>query len=198
VRRTLIVLGSLLASVAVAAPAAQASSPIPCGDRVSSQAFTQWGDPNDYFLAPGGAFETGLGGWYGYGATTAPENEPWSVFGTGASSLMTTTAKAVRSPAFCIAAGEESVRLFVKRPGVAGAELDIRVTASQPGVYGFGSTQYTVAGDEPGWTVTDPIPVPAMFGTAGTETLTIAADPDGAAAPWLIDDVAIDPYRPCC
>jgi hypothetical protein len=194
----MITLGSLLAGLAIAAPGAQAGTVLPCGTRDLSQPFTAWGDGSDYFTAPDGTFESGLGGWTGYGLGIAAENEPWFVFGAGDSSSMRITKSAARSPVFCVAAGEEAVRMFVKSPGVSGSELGIRITASQPSTSAYASTGVEIDGDNPGWIVTDPIPVPSLFGTIGTENLSIRIDPDGPAATWLVDDVAVDPWRTCC
>jgi hypothetical protein len=195
VRRSILTLGSLLAGLGIAAPAAQAGTVVPCGDRTVSQPFTPWGDDNNYFSAPDGTFENGLGGWYGYGVGLSSENEPWSVFGSDDSSSVRLTSHSVKSPVFCVAAGEEAVRLFVKRPGVANSELDIRILAIQPSTSTYASNGISIDGDDPGWIVTDPIPVPSLFGTIGNENLSIRIDPDGAAATWLVDDVAVDPWK---
>jgi hypothetical protein len=195
VRRSILTLGSLVAGLGIAAPAAQAGTVLPCGGRTLSQPFTPWGDGNDYFAAPDGTFENGLGGWSSYGVGLSGENEPWDVFGADDSTSLRLWSRPARSPVFCVAAGEEAVRMFVKRPGVAGSELDIRIIAAQPLTSTFGATSVSIDGDDPGWVVTDPIPVPSLFGGVGTENLSIHIDPDGASATWLVDDVAVDPWK---
>src|SRR4051794_17557794 len=52
-----------------------------CANGATSQPFTQWGDSNNYFLAPGGNFESGAAGWTLNGARVVTDQEPWRVHG---------------------------------------------------------------------------------------------------------------------
>src|SRR4051812_41525382 len=52
-----------------------------CSNAPTSQPFAQWNDAKHYFLAPGGNFEGGLGGWSLGGARAVADQEPWRVAG---------------------------------------------------------------------------------------------------------------------
>lgn len=166
-----------------------------CSLRTTTTPFLPWGDTNRYFVAPSGTFEYGVGSWTATGwAWTVSENEPWRINGTSDRwSAQLLTGSALRSRAFCVGADEDSIRLFVRRPGVAGAKLVIRVIAT--GVNGELTTQYPVPGDSYGWTLTPRITMPDLRDINGQQTVTIAIAPAGTAAGWLVDDVMVDPWR---
>ena len=51
-----------------------------CGAQAATTPFAPWGDTHDYFLMPGGGFETGTPGWAVTGATKAVAgNETFAV-----------------------------------------------------------------------------------------------------------------------
>src|SRR4051795_3936727 len=63
-----------------------------CDNGVNTQPFAQWNDDNHYFLAPGGNFEAGTGGWNLNRSSVVNDQEPWKVSGDDGS-------KALRIPA---------------------------------------------------------------------------------------------------
>ncbi len=165
-----------------------------CGARLMSQPFVPWGDANNYFVAPSGTFEYGTSSWTVSGsAWTVAENEPWRVNGvTDYSSMQLLPASSVRSRSFCVGTDEDSIRLFVRRPGVAGSALSIRVTSSNP--IGTATNTYTLAGDAPGWAPSPRIGIPNLLDVNGQQTVTIEIAPVNNPAVWLIDDVMVDPW----
>src|SRR4051794_23217883 len=85
--RILCALGALAASAAVGTSSASAGLLVAtangCPSPTVSQPFSKWGDSNKYFLAPGGAFESGDAAWtLGGGAKVVSGNEPFYVHGS--------------------------------------------------------------------------------------------------------------------
>src|SRR5690348_6410300 len=66
------VFAATIAVSAIVAPVASASS---CGSQTLSSPFGRFGDWNQYYLAPGGSFESG--GWSG--GSVVSGNEPWKL-----------------------------------------------------------------------------------------------------------------------
>lgn len=173
-----------------------AGAPQYCKWRHTRQAFAAFGDAGDYFLAPRGSFEYGLAGWGSDGAEIAYENEPWYVRSAwDDQSVQIVEGSVLASTPFCFRAHENSVRLFVKRPGEVGASLDVVLTVTRAD----GAQQsvvFPIDGSlEAGWTPTDSLPIPE-FGWSGDLYLTISFAVHGPGA-WLVDDVFVDPLK-CC
>ncbi len=187
-----VVVGMLAGSSPSSAGAATVKA---CTLRSTTTPFVPWGDSNRYFVAPSGTFEYGVGSWTATGwAWTVSENEPWRV--NGASDMMSMqllAGSSVTSRGFCVGADEDSIRLFVRRPGITGAKLVVHVIAT--GVGGGLTTQYSMSGDSYGWTPTPRIKMPDLRDINGQQTITIVIAPAGTAAGWLVDDVMVDPWR---
>lgn len=189
---TLVVTGQALAVQSPAGPAQD------CQTRALKQPFSSWGDANDYFLAPGGSFENGLVDWMtSSNPSISAENEPWKRNGsTDRSSVKLPAGSSIRSRAFCFRANEDTIRAFVKRPGLAGARLYVSMMIETADGQ-TGSTLYTIDGSTPGWTPTPPMSVP-MFGWSGDLWLTVYFTPEpGTPGTWKVDDFFVDPLK-CC
>jgi len=199
--RQLLTAAAACAVAALAAPIAQAAAattPVPCQTRTTTQAFQAWGDSAPYFAAPNGTFESGSSYWtLASGAYISEAQEPWNVFGAGESSLGLPAGSSGASIQFCVTSGEQSVRMFVRRPGQAGASLHVEVRATQPATGQQATTSLDIDGAASGWTPTSILTVPALFGTSSTENISVYLQPTGASASWRVDDIAVDPYR-CC
>jgi hypothetical protein len=165
-----------------------------CTIRTLSQPFTAWGDTNNYFPVTSGTFETGTTGWtIGSGVTRAPENEPWRVAG-GSSSLKIPAGSSASTSEMCLTADEDSTRFFYKAPG-SGQSLQVTIKATNTVQHITYVTSFTLqTGSFAGWQLTPRIPLPDVRGTTGTENVVITLAPNGTA-PWLIDDVFVDPSR---
>jgi hypothetical protein len=166
----------------------------PCGTRDLSQPFTIWGDFNDYFPVTSGTFESGTTGWTtSPGVTTVPENEPWRVAG-GSSSMYLPPGSSASTAEMCLTPEEDSARFFYKSPG-NGSSLIVTIRATNTTRRITYTTSFNIqAGYVPGWKVTPRIALPDVRGTTGTEDVIITLTPKGTA-PWLIDDVFVDPSR---
>jgi len=201
------VLLAVAATAGLSAPSASAwgYGVYPCQQRTVLPAFSAWSDGADYFRIPNGGFESGGWRWslWGGASIDSTTNEPWFVFDQPSQSetrvLALPSGSGAASGRLCVGAGEEAVRLFVNRPGVAGASLDVTVTATNPDPPNPSiSATVQIDGTDPGWAPSDRIIVPANFGTAGTEILQVRITPSGEPADWQVDDVAVDPWRHCC
>src|SRR4051812_2522935 len=115
------------ATIALASAPASAGGLLPtvaailpnCGARTATTPFAQWGDTHSYFLMPGGGFEDGAPGWTMPGSSIVSGNETFFANAkTDSHSLAIPSAATVTSPKVCVAMGENSVRFFVKNPGV--------------------------------------------------------------------------------
>ena len=87
-----------------------------CDNGATSQPFAGFGDDNDYFLVPGGDFESGARGWSLGGAGVVADQQPWADAG-GASALSIPAAGTVVSPTVCVGIEHPSMRFFAHRSG---------------------------------------------------------------------------------
>jgi hypothetical protein len=88
-----------------------------CDNGVDTQPFAQWGDDNNYFLSPGGDFESAAAGWTLNGARVASDQEPWRVSGAGSHALQIPAGRSVVSPTMCVGIEHPSMRFFAHRSG---------------------------------------------------------------------------------
>lgn len=172
-----------------AAPASAAT----CPARSVSKPFTGFGDSNDYFLAPAGAFESGAPGWSQYGTSLVANNEPWRVNGYGSYGLRIGANGSASTPSMCIATAEDSMRFFYKAPGVGGSALQVFIEVTS-GVK-YATNQFNVDGTSSGWNVSPRIMLPDIRDASGVQYVKITFRPVNTQAPWVIDDVEIDPWR---
>ena len=111
---------ALLAALPGAASAGVLVASAPsCDNGVNSQPFTQWGDDNHYFLAPGGNFEGSLNGWQlNGGSRVVTDNESFHVAGAGdTKSLLIPAGGSVVTPAVCVGLEHPTLRFFARRSG---------------------------------------------------------------------------------
>jgi hypothetical protein len=195
------------AGVGMTAPPASASllstvvsNLIPsCAAVHTTTAFTAWNDKSSYFMMPGGAFEAGAPGWTTAGATVVSGNESSFVNAKGdAHSLAMPTASLAISPTACVAMGENTIRLFVKNPGVAGSDLHIQAFVQNPLTGLVLATGFDIPGKagSAGWAPTSPLLIPNLLGgVLGTQNLTLVFSTTGKPATWNVDDVYVDPFK---
>jgi hypothetical protein len=176
-----------------AAPARAATYTNPCGNRVTNASFAQFGDTADYFAAPDGGFEGRGTGWTRVHTSIVSENEPWFVgSATDAKALRMASYSSATTPSFCTAASEEAFRFFYRAPGKAGYQLT--VTATVTSAKGTKTVSTQVDGSTAGWQVSQPLALPNLIDSTGTQyvTITIADDTD---LPFMVDDLLVDPWK---
>jgi hypothetical protein len=179
-----------IATLAVAAPASASS---PCSAPPTSKAFLPWGDLNDYFLAPGGDFESTSGWTFSGGAKLVSGSEPFmATRRLGRSSLSLPAGSAAVSPMLCLTPDNPLLRFFA-RTARSGASLRGEAIVSEPTsqVIGLGSVGGTLL-----WA-----PVPPMssgvndvlWDADGKVSLQLRFTADSGN--WQIDDLFVDPQK---
>jgi hypothetical protein len=203
---------ALLAVIAAAAFAAMtgtanagvlvASAPN-CDNGATSQPFAQWGDGNQYFLAPGGNFESGLGGWDLNGARAVADQEPWNAAADGGDTGLSIPAgRSVVSPTICVGLEHPTMRFFAHRTGggllagvsqlvvTARVETSLGLVLEVPvGAVGV------LSGNGPSWNKTPAEIVLASLLPLlpGEHTPIQFRFTAVGASNWVIDDVYVDP-----
>lgn len=182
--------------VAAAVPIFGASAAAdPCAPRETTAAFAPWGDKNQYFPVRNGDFESGSTGWTVINRVLAMwDNEPWRVLGWfDHVSARLEPGSTLTTATFCVAADEDSVRMFVRRPGVYGAKLIVTVTVSD----GVNSADhaYAIDGQSFGWTPSARMNLPNVRQANGEQYVTISFRTTGTRASWSVDDVMVDPWK---
>lgn len=190
--------GGLAAVALFTSPAGAAGPAVQCTARSQSRVFSRWGDTADYFLMPDGGFEAGNEWVLGWGASVTTGNESWNVrSATDTRSLRLPTGGRAESRTICVARGEETVRMFVKNPGVWGAYLRVTVNVRNPANGLWNATYFDVASTSlpTGWQPLKPITIPTTWGYTGQQEMTVVLESWGTLATWQVDDVYVDPFR---
>jgi hypothetical protein len=101
-----------------------------CPTFPTSEPFTPWADPGDYFLGPAADFEGSLTGWTAKGgAKIVSGNETYYVNSpTDSHSLLLPKGGSVTSPSICVTLDTPDLRMFVENTTTAAATLQINMT----------------------------------------------------------------------
>jgi hypothetical protein len=128
-----VIAGTALAALPGTASAGVLVASAPnCDNGAVSQPFAQWGDDNNYFLAPGGNFEGSLDGWALGSADVVGDQEPWKVHGdNGSKALRIDNGRSVTTPTMCVGLEHPTMRFFAHRSGggLLAATSQLLVTA---------------------------------------------------------------------
>jgi hypothetical protein len=201
-------LGTLTGAVLLAAIPSVASAGVlvasspSCDNGATEKPFVSFGDQRDYFLAPGGNFESGAPGWSLGGADVVGDQEPWDAHadgGTGA--LAIPSAKSAVSPTVCVGIEHPVMRFFAHRSGggLLGGASQLLVTARVETALGtvaevpVGTINGLTNGTK--WNPTAAqIVLPSLLPLLPGEHTPIQFrfTAVGTAA-WVIDDVFVDP-----
>ena len=161
-----------------------------CGS--TSQVFSPWADPADYYFASNGGFENGAAGWSLNGAAAVvPGSDPFDLSGTGSSSLQI-GAGGSASINVCYGLTYPAIR-FVAAGDGGPAVIHVRVIShSLLGVLSTLDGGTFAVG--PGW---DPSPklstlLSAIAAPLGTKSMTLQISVDSGTA--QIDDLFVDPW----
>jgi hypothetical protein len=169
-----------------------------CGVSNAVSPFVSWGDTRSYFLMPNGGFESGTTGWTAGAAKVVAGNESFYANSkTDSHSLSVPAGATVTSPTVCVAMGENTVRLFVKNPGVTGSTLHIQAYVQNPLtglVLSTGFDLNSTAGATT-WAPSVALWIPNLLGgVLGTQNVKLVLTTKGSGT-WGVDDVFIDPFR---
>jgi hypothetical protein len=181
-RITRLAKAAVLTTIALAiAPAA--SSAAVCPDVPSSPVLADFGDTNDYFLAPGGDFEGAP--WSGRGLDRVEADKPWALAGSKA--LLIRNDKKGTSPEFCVSERHPHLRFFAR--GGAGGLLQVEA------LEGKVTTALVLIDGNDAWGLSGIVPLASALGYLGDESHNVQLRITALRGDWLIDGVYIDPYR---
>jgi hypothetical protein len=178
--------GGLVIAAFAAAPAAASAEDCEYGP--TSQAFAPFGDRADYYLAPGGDFESLT--WSSWGRPSLVfEANPYSLAG-GVRSLRLDDGEGVRSPLLCVSRDTPHLRFLAKGDD---GQLDVEVRVYRNGRVKDSSSGSVSPSRHRWWAPSRNIDLKAeslRSGEVGEVTVSFRSQGD-----WLIDDVYVDPYR---
>jgi hypothetical protein len=166
----------------------------------TTQAFGGSGDPNQYFLAPGGSFESGTPAWSltGGAARVTGNNTAGGDPSTNTSSLSLPAGSSATSPAVCMNLLTPTIRFYVRNTGAASSKLGVTVLYSLPN----GKPASLLVGRVTGTGVWQASPatavlmnVMALSSPTGTTNISIQLHPLDATGQWHVDDVYVDPFK---
>ncbi len=158
-----------------------------CAVQPTSKAFAQFGDQNDYYLAPGGAFETLTWASVGY-VDLSLDNDPFQL-APGIRSAKLHANESV-SASFCVDRTMPHLRFVAK--GSYG-QLEVTVRTTTDGATNASTTTLSNADHDDVWAPSANVGlhtggIPA--GGRGTTTITLRS-----TGLWRVDNVFVDPYR---
>jgi hypothetical protein len=181
----LLVMTAVAALAIGAAPAAASACEFP----QTTQAFSQFGDTSDYYLAPGGDFETGA--WDLGGARLVFGNDPFGL-APGSRMLRLGEEDWARSPAFCVSKDTPHLRFVAKADGRDDLEVTVRVWRNGRVVDYERSTVSSY--DHRSWAPSRNVSLRTdAFVPGDTALVTVELRTDDSG--WYVDNVFIDPFR---
>jgi hypothetical protein len=169
-----------------------------CPTQPVSNPFSQWGDSNDYFLVPGGAFEgtPDQVGWTLWNASLTTGNEPFNVNDPGDQQSLTINASgSATSPYFCVDDSMSGLRFFAQQ---AGAGTDLRVKAlvqNSDGSVTVVPLADLADGSTPAWAPTDSLGGSGHLPAGSSLMVALRFRAPASSGSWQIDDIYVDPYR---
>lgn len=182
-----VVLMTLLAAALGAPATAQAA----CPPEPTTTPFRLYLDPAPYFIAPGGDFEASPPSWTLTGGAVLQPKARINDFG-GAQVLRLPMLATATSPPVCVDASRTKLRFDVK---AAWLLTRLQVAAVLPGGHAVPLGGHTAVLDTLLWGLTAPIPLSSRLGIDGDEQLTVRLRITALSGLWMVDDVAVDPYR---
>ena len=190
---------AMLGTLAGPASAATATPSASCNP-TTTEAFAAFGDTNDYFLAPGGSFESGTPAWNlsGGAAPAAGNNTAVTDSATNTTSLSLPSGSSATSPWVCVTANAPTMRFFARNTGAATSRLGVSVVFTLPGGYQGSLPVAQITGSK-AWAPSLPIfffaNVLALGSPTGTTEVAFRFRPLDTSGQWRIDDVYVDPFK---
>lgn len=183
-------------------------APVGCTPLPTKQAFAKWNDTADYYLAPGGSFESGGPAWkLTTGASIVSGNETLGVQ-TGSKALQLSVGATATSPEFCVDETNPSFRFAAKMSSLdggyaavvlyrdaAGTLTKAQFTSSSAGTYYNGGTSWNPSAVSP---LATEIPLIKGGATATVQLMFVGTTKSyggWVGAKSTIDSVMVDPYR---
>ena len=201
----LITLTTLVVVAAIAGGrATKASAAGTCALPAPSLPLLSLGDPNLYFLAPGGNFEDSTSGWSLSGDAGIVSGNESSYVGTSADSqslALPSTTASVTTPTFCVTTLAPTFRMFIKNNGNLGhIDGQLAVYLNFTGADGK-AQQVKIAAltvKSTAWTLSQPISFIQYLSTPlrlqGLANVSFTIKPNDNHGNWQIDDMYVDPF----
>jgi hypothetical protein len=179
--------GIALAATAAAPAAASAAE---CPVVPTTTAFAQFGDANQYFMAPGGSFDS-LELWTRFGRVSLRDADSLLGLTEDTRAVDLDDKEAVASTSFCVDATMPHLRFAAKASG--SGQLDVTVKLTFPDGSTDSSSGSVSPDEHRAWSPSRFVDLKASSipaGQSASVTVTFRSQGD-----WLVDDVYIDPYR---
>lgn len=167
-----------------------ANADMPCQKRNTHQAFKQWGDSAQYFLAENGDFERSSDGWTLKNATRVNYQAPWRVNGSNHVKALRIKPGGSATVRMCVTEVEDVMRFFYRTPHGGGS---LRTTIDAATTRGWGRSSWGMWSSSKAWGVSPKVNIPSVRDGDGRVWITIKFENTGSNN-ILIDDVMIDPW----
>ena len=181
----LVVLGVTAAANAKGGPQQTTS----CG--ATSQPFTHWGDPGQYYFPGNAGFESGADGWsLSGGAAVVSGNEPWFVHSSSDSHSLLMPSGSAATTTICIDQVSPDLRFFAIGKG-AKIKITLISAKAAKAVAKIDGGQWTSTGN---WNVSPPIStvLSSILSGANGNSVQVQFSVSGGTA--QIDDLYVDPF----
>jgi hypothetical protein len=187
--RSLLIGSTVLLTLLLAAPAAQAMNGDGCPGQVLEQPFAPWDDNHDYTLMPDGDLSAGAEGWELDGAEVVDDNEPWFVHGGDTpAAVRLEGGDSATTPPLCITRDHPTMRYFVRGGGEDFGTLTVEAVIDNGIALPIDFLFAAQEGDE--W---EPSSIVALYVNLFADEVSFRFRATGGGT-WTIDDVYVDPY----
>ncbi len=159
-----------------------------CPTEPTSQPFAHLGDQDNYFLAPGGDFESGPQ-WSSNGNATVVESTDNGVESSQYAAKLSQSSS-MASPTFCVDADRPHLRFAAH---ALSGEGTLRLDAIQEDGSKILLAKFD-AGSYQDWRVTPSVPLAGPLGVADPQTKLVKLRLTALNGTWLADSVYVDPY----
>ena len=189
-----LIAGLGLAALAASPASASALTPSTCAATATGQAFSQWGDDNQYELMTGGNFAGTASGWtLTGGATVVADSSPWTLAGLApAGSLYLPAGATAQSPYICVDPQDPTYRLL---DAGGASNTSLTVSAVYRTVLGIQlPVTLNPVATSSSWAPTAALPTgaaPVSVVSGGTAEMSLRFTAGRGGA--YIDDVFVDP-----
>jgi hypothetical protein len=201
-RTSRILFAAAVSAMALLAPAGSASAGLlsqsasDCPSYLSTKVFSQWLDPFNYTLAPGGAFESDSDLSLTGGAHIVAGNESAAVHGPGdRNSVLIPRGGTVTTGPMCVGLDKPTVRFFAKRPSFALLPLltvEGVYTTKSGGTASLPLVGVPLAGNS--WSLQLPMVTTGALLELGDSTM-MRFRIRAVSGDWQVDDFYVDPAR---
>jgi hypothetical protein len=159
-----------------------------CGTLPTQKAFAAFGDNDNYFMVPNGAFDSGATGWTLSGGAGVAGGVLQLPYNASATSLPV-----------CVTADMPTIRFLVRTNGDPAARLRVEAVVKKP----KDKLKTLLVATIPGtavWTPTAPLPLKlkTLMAVSKQSPVAVAFKFTVTSGSWQVDKVFVDPLKECC